>query len=141
MWWVVMFPGLFQPWIRDQRRLNAESVGQLLRSSYVVGDMFPGLITPGFQDQRRLNAESVGQLLRSSYVVGDIFPGLKQPGAEFSERLRCYFTKGCEVLLTVSPINLDPVVAHFWDDAHAVVAGEDDVRILVGHMAVDALTK
>src|ERR1041385_1387009 len=86
-----------------------------------------GCFNPGSQDQRRLNAESVGQLLRSSYVVGDIFPGLKQPGAEFSERLRCYFTKGCEVLLTVSPINLDPVVAHFWDDANAVVAGEDDV--------------
>src|ERR1044072_14596 len=86
-----MFPRLITPGSRDQRRLNAASVGQLLRSSYVVGDMFPGLITPGSQDQRRLNAESVGQLLRSSYVVGGYVARVDNPwvsGPEAIERCK-----------------------------------------------------
>src|SRR5262249_49400093 len=38
-------------------------------------------------------------------------------------------------------VNLDPVVTHLRRDAHAVVAGEDDVGILIRHVAVDALPR
>src|ERR1051326_6474951 len=38
--------GCFNPGSRDQRRLNAASVGQLLRSSYVVGGYVPRVDNP-----------------------------------------------------------------------------------------------
>src|ERR1051326_3135713 len=82
-----MFPGLITPGSRDQRRLNAASVGQLLRSSCGGWLCSQGCFNPGSRDQRRLNAESVANSFGVRMWWGICSQGCFNPGSLDQRRL------------------------------------------------------
>src|ERR1051326_337752 len=83
--------GCFNPGSQDQRRFNAESVGQLLRSSYVVGGYVPRVDNPWVSGPEAIERCKCWPTPPEFVWWVVMFPGLFQPwvsGPEAIERCK-----------------------------------------------------